>query len=145
MVFRPDVYATDILELAANPVSMSNDDVGHLLYRLDANEHWINSVRMYAQNELERGRPVQGWKLVAKQARRKWADENAAYNWLFIDEKMATEDIMVSKLKSPAQIEKLIKQDVPSIHTIKQSTGNKIARESSPLPEIVTGSEFFNE
>ena len=135
----------DILALAANPVSMSNDDVGHLLYRLDAIEHWINSVRMYAQNELERGRPVQGWKLVAKQARRKWADENAAYNWLFIEQKMQTENIMDSKLKSPAQIEKLITVDIPSEHIIKKSTGNKIAREASPLPEITMGSEFFNE
>ncbi len=142
-----EIAATDFADpdtggIATDPRALSHEHVGQMLGQLDSIEHWINSVRMYAQNELERGREIPGWKLVAKQARRQWANDGAVLTWaqeknLPIFEK--------PKLKSPAQVEKTLPkgQKLPDDLTVKQSSGNKIARADSPLPEVTTGSEFF--
>ena len=138
-----EIAAADFSEpvlLAPDPRTLSSGHVSTMLGQLDSIEHWINSVRMYAQNELERGREIPGWKLVAKQARRQWTDPAKTLSWAQEKGLVITD----TKIKSPAQVEKLLTNGkLPDDLTTKQSSGNKIARASSPLPEITTGSEFF--
>ena len=136
-------FSDDVAEVGIDPRTLSPEYVGHMLTQLDSIEHWINSVRMYAQNELERGNEIPGWKLVAKQARRKWKDEAAVLTWA--QEKSIV--VIEPRILSPAQVEKRLPagSKLPEQLTEKYSSGNKIARASSPLPAITAGSEFFND
>lgn len=109
--------------------------------RIDA---WCRSLERFAQNELESGRPVPGWKLVAKRATRQWAkgdDETLAkFEELGIDPSSACD----SSVRSPAQIEKLLPKDrrkelSPLI--VSRSSGSTLAPESDPRKPVRSPAE----
>jgi hypothetical protein len=79
----------------------------------DILESWIKSVRSHAYRMAEEGNPPPGYKLVQKYGRRKWKDESKAKG-IFEMMGFPEADIVDKpppKLKSPAQIEKLMKKD----------------------------------
>ena len=132
--------------IKADVTGLSLDQLSHLLDNLDKIEHWVASVRQYAQGELTAGREIPGWKMVQKRAIRKWLDEATTISWLVADLQLPEDDITVTKLKSPAQIEKLIDDKVPDEYVTKNSSGTKLARADSNLPDAApVGSEFFND
>ena len=71
-------------------------------------EAWIKSVREFAYNEALGGRTPPGFKLVEKRATRKWARDELEVRKL-ISPWLEDEDIYDQKIKSPAQIEKILK------------------------------------
>jgi hypothetical protein len=97
-------------EVAEPPAAatLDVDQVAKILDAADMIENWLNSVRAHGHSLAESGVEVPGYQLVAKQGRRKWADEEAASKFLdwHIDELGA---YAPRKLKSPAQVEKLLK------------------------------------
>ena len=68
---------------------------------------WAKSVSAYAQSELERGKEIPGYKLVARRSLRKWASEGAAIEHL---KKVLGEEAYTIKVISPAQAEKKLKK-----------------------------------
>lgn len=137
-------------EDALQPTALNNEQIGHMLERLDSIEHWVASVRLHAVSELERGRKVPGWKLVAKRATRQWDSEQAVHQWL-TEQKVPLSEHYTRKIKSPRQVEITLgeygigKKSVPKNLIVSKSSGTKLARMSSPEPEVTGGSEFFDE
>jgi len=103
-------------------------------------EHWIKSVREFAYNEASRGRCPPGYKLVEKRATRKWTDDFLVENWLKshdIDLEVCHE----TKLKSPAQMEKVLKPfgvKLDDTLCTKESSGYTLVPESDKRPEVRT-------
>lgn len=95
----------------------------------------IKALRDFAYGELAHGRQVPGYKLVAKRATRKWADEPQAAAALVA----ATVDPYEKSLKSPAQIEKQIgKKAFTAFASLAPaiSSGYTLTSESDPRPGV---------
>ena len=77
---------------------------------MDSLTNWMNARRAYAQQFVEGGGIIPGYQLVDKRGTRKWIEDNEAKAAGQIAKalKLDPADLFVSKLKSPAQVEKLI-------------------------------------
>lgn len=121
------------------PESLSLDVLVNIMTNLDMLEDYFASVRQFAQTKLERGESVPGLKLVAKRAMRKWSDEDAVRAELG-GRGFDQEDVEVSKLKSPAQMEKVVgKKNAEAWlgpHIVKVSSGYNVVPESDPREGI---------
>jgi hypothetical protein len=122
--------------------SLQNIDaarLGEMLEQAPLIEEYLASVRALAQQMLENGEPVPGFKLVQKRATRQWinADEaKAALSRLGLDETELTE----TKLVSPAQAEKALKKrkiELPDDLVVAVSTGTTLAPEKDPRPAVL--------
>ena len=116
------------------------EKVGNALAFAILAEEWAKSVRELAQTMLENNAPVPGWKLVPKRATRQWVNDEGAREAL---EQMGldSEELIVTALKSPAQVEKVAKKHgiaIPKDLVVAVSTGNTIAPESDPRPAVST-------
>jgi hypothetical protein len=90
---------------------------------------------------LESGESVPGWARKPKRATRRWKDEGETLRWLTEDLEADEQEIFDRKLKSPAQIEKLVgKTAVPDDLIVAQSSGFNLCRDSDPkaLPSGIT-------
>ena len=99
-------------------------------------EQWIADLRALAHQALEAGVEVTGWKLVEKRATRKWVDEEKTAASL--SEQFTHDEIYDQKLKSPAQMEKLLKKsgmEIPEGLVVAVSSGTTIAPEDDPRPK----------
>ena len=117
-------------------VGISDDDLGRALALADRLESFISDARALAQARLEKGLKVSGWKLVAKQSRRKWAKEADAAAW------MTEQGISPYKqeILSPAQAEDALKKSKVKLRgdlVVSVSSGNTIAAESDPRPAVL--------
>lgn len=72
-------------------------------------EIWIKAIRAHAYNEARAGRMPDGFKFVAKVARRKWLNSENAMLRL---ESLGVNLHDVTQLKTPAQVEKAVGKDV---------------------------------
>lgn len=101
-----------------------------LLDNADLIENYINEVREYAFNLLNRGGTVEGYKLVkGGKAHRKWEDEGIAASMLELE---FGDEIFETKLKSPAKIEKLGKsaKEVVERYSIRPDSKLVLARDT---------------
>jgi hypothetical protein len=101
------------------------------LLDMPAVEARIKAIREFAYAEAEAGRAPPGWKLVEKRATRKWRDDAGVDQALFEATGIEHDKFYdPPKLKSPAQIEKLLPKDQRSILaelTVKESSGHTLA------------------
>lgn len=119
------------------PAALSVQQLAEIMPKLDLVEDWIGAVRTYAQQLLEQGQEVPGYKLVEKRANRTWIDEAAAT-------KMLAEhgDAIYAprELKSPAQMEKTLGKRVFSTYeptlVVKRSSGVTMAPAHDPRPAV---------
>ena len=116
------------------------EKVGNALAFAILAEEWAKSVRELAQTMLENNASVPGWKLVPKRATRQWVNDEGAREAL---EQMGldSEELIVTAMKSPAQVEKVAKKHgiaIPKDLVVAVSTGNTIAPESDPRPAVLT-------
>ncbi len=88
-----------------DPEQLSDAEIARVLQFSDIISAWAKQVAGYAQNVLETGGAIDGYKLVAKRAVRRWIDDTSAEAELhkFFGKSIYT----APKLKSPAQVEKL--------------------------------------
>ncbi len=106
---------------------------------------WLAAVEKHVMHELESGRPVKGWKLVGKRAVRKWKDEHEAALWLATGGFPPEEYQTTPELKSPAQIEKMLKAhgekkpEIPANLIVKESSGFTLAPEYDERPALQAG------
>jgi len=100
--------ALDVAQTEFSPVlSYDPAKLSETLNKLEMLEGYAKSVRAFAYSEAEHGRCPPGWKLVEKRATRKWRDEDEVVE-AFTDKY----NLWDSKLKSPAQIEKIIPKEL---------------------------------
>ena len=114
-----------------SPESLTAQQISELLDKADVIETWLKAVRAYAQELIEAGDHVPGWKLVPKRGTRKWKDER------IVKQRLASEglqDFIAEELVSPAQAERLAKKqgiqfDLFDLIT-SESTGVNLTRET---------------
>ena len=113
------------------------DDLAVALGKIDILEGWIKDAREMAQQLLDNGVDVPGYKLVAKRATRQWMDETQALTALAEAGLNAAE---LTELKSPAQVEKVLKKrkiDMPPDLISSVSSGNTLASADDPRPAVL--------
>ena len=120
------------------------DRLAEALGQIDLLEGYIKDARDLAQQLLENGVEVPGWKLVPKRATRKWADDKKVLTAL------TEAGLNIEQLtdpKSPAQMEKVLKKHnvpMPTDLIVSVSTGNTLAPEDDPRPAVLQiGKQLF--
>lgn len=122
-------------QLASLPV----EQIAMQLQQADAIEDYLRDLRALAFQMLEKGIPVPGYKLVAKQSRRQWVNEDKLAAWA-AEKGLKPDDIIDAKFKSPAQLEKVLKKakiEFPADMVVSVSSGDTLAPESDPRPAVL--------
>jgi hypothetical protein len=115
------------------------DTLSRYLKNADLLEDWIKDLRGLAMQLLDKSLPVPGYKLVQKQARRKWTDESKAKQAL-LNMGLKESDVLETSVMSPAQAEKALKKrfsELPEGLVKSESSGTTMAPESDPRPAVV--------
>jgi hypothetical protein len=102
---EPDAAIPDLSNM---PRLASPEELARWLDGFDAIEDWISAVRGHAHAEAERGVAIPGYQLADKIGNRKWIDEKMAVNALLHGINLTKDQIYEEKLRSPAQIEKVL-------------------------------------
>jgi len=113
--------------------------ISSYLKQADMLEQWITDLRALAHQILEAGKPVPGYKLVAKRAIRQWGDEDQALVAM-LNEGIPEEELTTVKVISPAQAEKVLKKhgkQLPANQVVAVSSGSTLAEESDPRPAVL--------
>ena len=114
------------------------EQIADYLKKADMLEQWIADVRGLAHQILDAGKPVPGFKLVAKRAIRQWADE--AYTADILGDLLDKDELFTSKIISPAQAEKLLKKKGYPLQdnlVVAVSSGSTLVEESDPRPAVL--------
>ena len=109
------------------------------LKQADMLEQWITDLRALAHQVLEAGKPVPGYKLIAKRAIRQWGDDDQALVAM-LNEGIPEEELTTVKVISPAQAEKVLKKhgkQLPANQVVAVSSGSTLAEESDPRPAVL--------
>lgn len=121
------------------PSVLPDEVLGDLLSKTPILVDWVGALQKEAEHRLLAGRNIPGMKLVEKRPTRKWVDEEKIVAFLK-GKGLFDEEIYQQKLKSPAQIEKLVgKKELPTDLVEKKSSGYKLAPSSDPSPAIAAG------
>ena len=119
-------------------VNLDVDTLGQYLKNADLLEGWIKDLRALAFGLLEKNVDVPGYKLVQKQARRKWTDEQEARKVLM--EFGLKESVVVeTSIMSPAQAEKALKKrisELPEGLIKSESSGTTLAPVEDDRPAV---------
>lgn len=130
------------LDTPPAPELLTVEQVGVLLTKVEVLENWFSSLRRFVANELEQGRPVPGWKLVEKRAQRVWAEnaDQTAHDLMAMG--LDGLDVYETKLKSPAQIEKIVgRNKLPETMVSRVSSGTTLVPETDHRPAVRVGPE----
>jgi len=120
--------------------------ISNYLRQADTLEQWITDLRALAHQVLEAGKPVPGYKLVAKRAIRQWGDEDQALVAM-LNEGIPEDELTTVKVISPAQAEKILKKhgkQLPANQVVAVSSGSTLAEESDPRPAILQIGQQLN-
>jgi hypothetical protein len=130
-----DLSETDPLP---QPHVMLEEELEAVLDKADMVLDWLHSVQAYAREQLEANKVVEGWKLVAKRANRKWVDEEEVLDFLKTCEGMESDDYTEPPtLLSPAKLERALKRfgfRLPAGLTHRTPSGYNMVREDDPRP-----------
>jgi hypothetical protein len=121
------------------PKEMSPERLSQLLDNADELRSWLSSILEYATVRAAKGEQIPGYKMVEKKSNRRWVDEAAV-----IEEfsPLVGDEIFSKKLKSPAQLEKLLpksNKDLVNRHTEQVITGSVLAKDTDSRREVATG------
>ena len=118
------------------------EDLSKLLKMIPDIEAHIKAASKLAYEQLNSGVPIDGFKIVNKRASRVWADDEVMLDKVRKMKRIKLEDALNSKLKSPAQMEKLfsekgIDKDELGDYIVSVSSGTTIAKSSDKRPSAI--------
>lgn len=122
-----------------DPQDLTPERIAKILRFMPVIDDYLKQVAGYAEKLLEQGETVPGFKLVQKRANRKWIDEAAVIKAvdMIVD---STDDLYSpKKLKSPAQIEKMLpKKQYVFLKSLteKPNAGTALAPDTDARPQI---------
>jgi hypothetical protein len=120
--------------------ALSQETILKVLAHKDELEKWLKDIERHVFMELERGRPVEGWKLVRKKTNRKWISEEGTIQWLTDYGLKPDEFNDPPSLKSPAGIEKIVgKKSLAETLWEKPEGGLTLAPVYDPRPAASLG------
>ena len=112
----------------SEPTELSKKQIKHILDSADRVQAFIEEVRKFAHKTINEGGSIPGYKLVERRSNRKWISEKDVIRKL--KDRRLKKDVIFTepKLKSPAQLEKLIGKNKTlkkfiEKHTTKPDTG----------------------
>lgn len=118
---------------------LTGEQLAHLADRMDLIEDGIRAIRSEMFSRAQGGVKIPGWKLVAKRAVRKWGgDHEVVKGRLAFQFELSPDQIVETKLRSPAQIEKLLpkhERDALKELVVAESSGVTLARETDRRAE----------
>ena len=118
----------EVKALIARPAdALLPADLAEALAQAAELESWIDAARTYAQQVMEDGIDVPGWKLVAKRAQRKWAQPDSVIMETFRAQRLRIDVYAPRTLRSPAALEKELGKPLPDDLVVKESSGLTIA------------------
>jgi len=126
------------------PLDTSPEALAHDLDMMDMIQNWMNARRAYAQQLAESGETIPGYILVDKRGTRRWLETDEKRAALAIAKVTGLDavDLFNTKLKSPAQVEKLIpttvKKKIEPLWEMHVS-GTNLVRESKTTRPAVGG------
>jgi hypothetical protein len=149
-----DANIETLIDNRADPRDLTVEQIGRLLDAGTMVETWLNSLRAHAFAMISEGKEIPNWKLVAKRGRRKWTVENE--DELLVEIASVTglpiSDLTVKKLKSPAQVDKMLKKPQRALIADfydMQSSGATLAPIADARDPVdlgdVSGFEFIQE
>ncbi|MET0312320.1 MAG: DUF2800 domain-containing protein [Burkholderiaceae bacterium] len=141
ITFKPIEGSTQSVMTGPVPVKdLNHEQLLRALAASEVLEPWLKELHAHAQELLERGNAIDGWKLVQKRATRKWigTPTETAFALQLIG--LTDTDIFEEpELRSPAQIEKhLPRKRHPELAplVIKESSGVVLAADTDPRPAV---------
>jgi len=128
------------LEAPPNVEHMPIARVAEMLKGVEVLEMFVRAMVERVTRELEAGREVPGWKMVAKKPRRVWNNAEDVQVWA-TESGLEWEDTHEpATLKSPAQIEKTIgRANLPDALYSRVSSGLTLVPDSDPRPAAAVG------
>lgn len=145
-------YVEDEEPQLPDPRQLKDDELREILDKRDLVEQFFKVVESYVYDRLEAGDEFPGYKLIPKRAYRRWKDEDAVVEWAR-GLNLPEDKIYKRKLRSPNQMEKLLKQtwpdhnerfDLPEDLVSKQSSGYNVVSEDHPTPGVqIAATEVF--
>jgi hypothetical protein len=119
-------------------INLDVDTLGQYLKNADLLEEWIKDLRALAFGLLEKNVQVPGYKLVSKQARRKWTNEESAKQAL-LSLGLKESVVVETSIMSPAQAEKALKKrfsELPEGLIKSESSGTTLAPVEDDRPAV---------
>jgi hypothetical protein len=113
--------------------AIDNDMLGAYAANAVLLQGWIDDLNKLVETKIRSGAKVPGWKLVAKQGRRQWVDEQVAAKTLL---GLGISPHKPIEIISPAQAEKKLR-NLPDGLTVSVSSGDTLAPESDPRPAVL--------
>lgn len=130
----------------AMPPTLSNAEVGEILFRAQRLKAWVTDLEDYALSAALKGEDIPGWKLVEGRSNRQFSDADAALTAL-MDAGTPKEILYEYKPKTLAQIEKLIGAKVFSetagSFVIKPAGKPALVVEDDPRPTYSSAAADF--
>lgn len=121
---------------ALDAASLTMEQALNALAWEDTVGEFFKALRSRLESELQMGRAVPGWKLVEGKSNRQWTDEGQVEKELG---PLLGDAIYVErKVKSPAQIEKLVGKGKVDHLTMKPAGKIVMVEESDPRPAVET-------
>jgi hypothetical protein len=130
-------FAGASITVPADPGVLSVEQIARLLTHADLIDDWLAAVRGHALHLAESGTVVPGFKLVPKRATRKWRDDVGGGDLLAILGVEPKDAFAEPKMKSPAQIEKLLPKDQRGLLeslVVKESSGVNLVPDTDHRP-----------
>jgi len=140
-----DEIEEDQALILKSPDELTKEQISSVLEKSKDIKSWLKSIEDYASDTIQNGEQIPGFKLVEGRSNRQWEDEEAASKAL-ARRGFKESDRCVKKLKSVAQIEKLIGKNDRLLkkHVVKPQGSPTLVPESDKRPaiEFCTEDEF---
>lgn len=133
-VAKVDFMQTNSVKIP-DPKTLSIEQIKLFLDNADILENYITAVREHAFNLLNRGEEIEGYKLVKSgKTHRKWnAEDEEIAAMLSLELGIDEKQLYQTKLKTPAQVEKLVKgsKDIINSYSFKPEGELKLVKEEN--------------
>ena len=119
------------------PVTLSDEELGEWLQKLEGLAAYAKDLEEYAQQALLDGRSLPGWKLVQGRSTRKWTDQDAAFQQMEhdgINEAMLYTRTPISLTAAEKMIGKKKFAETMSAFITRAPGAPKLAADSDPRP-----------
>ena len=137
----PDYQSMGKEALETKPDVMDPIQIASALQKADLLKSWIDKVYEFAQQQMEKGVSIPGFKLVQKHARRKWTDEAMAIK-IMRRSKIKAADMYKKSIISPTQAEKLnqkLYRNRLAKYVESRSSGLTIVADTDNRPAVTSG------
>lgn len=142
LAFKPIEGAPPVMTGPVPVKDLNHEQLVRALMASEVLEPWLKELHAHAQEMLERGGAIEGWKLVQKRAMRRWrlppGETADALQIMGVPRADIFEEPAV---RSPAQVEKhLPRKRHPELEplVLKESSGVVLAPDTDPRPAVRT-------